>query len=121
MPSRRQEIRVTPDIAIARFKKVMKETYLRYRLPLPQQLYLADSAVEEEMGLGRFYGGTSDIDILAPEPPELSGDQIGRLEAELRQAIAETGVDFNFSPEAELKAGNAYGRPCRPIKQFSWD
>ncbi|MDH5533239.1 MAG: hypothetical protein OEX81_02300 [Candidatus Pacebacteria bacterium] len=114
--------KVSPEVAVSRFKQIMKDIYKNWDLTLPDQLYLADSAVEAEMGVPgvRVYGGTSDIDILAPEPIDLDQKEIGILEQEIRNSVEESGVDFNFAPKNDLLNGNAYDRVCRPINNFSW-
>lgn len=114
--------KINPEVAISRFKKIMKAIYQDKNLDLPSQLYLADSAVEAEMGVpgARVYGGTSDIDILAPEPKNLDQSEIRILEKKIRDKLYESGVDFNFAPNEDLIDGNAYGRVCRPIENFRW-
>jgi len=114
--------KINPEVAISRFKEIMKNIYKDWGIGLPSQLYLADSAVEAEMRVpgARVYGGTSDIDIIAPEPKDLDQSEISKLEEEIRHSIGESGVDFNFAPEDDLTSGNAYDRVCRPIKNFQW-
>jgi len=115
-------LRVSPEIAIQRFKQIIKLIYKKHRLPLPNrnQVYMADSAVEAEYGLSRVYN-SSDIDILTPEPKDISPKKISQLENEIRNALGESGVDFNFAPLEDLQSGNAYGRMCRRISNFSWN
>lgn len=112
--------KVNFDVALRKFISVMKRIYTEKGMTLPEELFVSDSFVEAEMGLNRFYGGTSDIDILAPEPEGLSSQEIGKLETQIRNSLGESGVDFNFADIEDLRRGDAYGRPCRPIPRFSW-
>lgn len=118
----RKAPQITPEIAVSKFKKTLVDIYSKEGLSLPNenQVYLADSAVEADYGLGRVYN-TSDIDILLPEPEGLSGGEVSLLEQEIRDELGESGVDFNFAPLEDLKNGDAYGRACRKIENFSWE
>lgn len=122
MPRRPQEEapKVNFDVAVRRFAAAMKDVYKSRKMELPKQLYVSDSFVEDMMGLGRFHGGSSDIDILVPEPEGMSVKDITLLETEIRDKLGESGVDFNFHDADELRRGNAEGRPCIPIPRFVW-
>jgi hypothetical protein len=108
---------IKPEVAMKRFYLTLIEKYAKYNLELPPTLYLADSRAEEDFEVPdvRAYP-SSDIDILVAEPEVDESTSTG-LETEIRDALGESGVDFNFAPLEDLKKGNAYGRVCKPIPE----
>jgi len=114
----RESLRVDFNTAWKQFIEIMRNVYSNNNLTLPKHIYTTDSMEEQNLkiqGKGATVRtfNTSDIDILAEEPPGLSHKQLSKLENEIRNQLGETGVDFNFANPDDLEDDTAYDRPIR--------
>lgn len=113
--------KVDLNVALCVFTQKVKTAYRQHGLDLPEQVYITDSFAEEQIGVPgvRFHSGSSDLDILFPEP-DLSIGQVRDLEMDIRNMLTNTGVDFAFAPQEELGMRNGYGR-IAVSRSMNWE
>jgi hypothetical protein len=111
-----KRLKVDQNVALQKFQTTMEEVYEEWniahpdlQIELPPKVYITDSAAESQLRVKgwdkRHYGGTSDIDVLIPEPEGWKPEDISRFENKLRNELDESGYDINFAPRDELENG----------------